>query len=87
MEYYTAAKAREVLGDIPAFKLRKYVLSGKLHRYVPPGGAQGLYSADEVNALAREIRAFYSGKSITGKDGSNGRSADRTRGSSRTSRG
>lgn len=59
MLYYTAKQARKVLGDISANKLKKYVDSGILHRYPPPGGIQGLYSREEVDALREKLEQFY----------------------------
>ena len=59
MDYYTAKQARRVLGDISANKLKKYVDSGILNRYPPPGGKQGLYSKEEVDALRTELLRFY----------------------------
>lgn len=85
--YYTPQKAREVLGGISPNKLRKYVQSGKLHRKVPPGGTQGLYSIDEVEALAQEIRDFYGGKQIIDKEDSHGRFVYRARGSAKAASG
>lgn len=67
MKYYDAQEARRVLSVlrpnhlIHPNTLKKYVDSGTLKKYYPPGRAfkRGYYSADEVDKLAQELRQFY----------------------------
>lgn len=69
MKYYTSAEARKALGNIHPSKLKQYVDSGILKRYVPPGQKQGKYSVEEVEALARELRNFYGDENDERKPG------------------
>jgi hypothetical protein len=55
--YYTVAQARKVLG-VNNDTLYSYVENGALKRIIPPGKKQGLYRRNEVDQLARELRAF-----------------------------
>lgn len=69
MKYYTASQAQKVLGNIKPTQLQRYVNRGILKRYTPPGKVLGLYSKEEVDALAESIHRFYEGP---GKDDSDG---------------
>lgn len=84
--YYTPEKTREVLGNITPNALRNYVNRGKLHRMTPPGKRQAYYLITEVEDLKREMQEFYAGKTIIGKDKTNGRPAHRQGGSPKATR-
>lgn len=56
-DHYTAAQVKEKLG-ITQGTLYNYVRNGTLNPVVPPGKRQGVYSRNEVDQLAHELRAF-----------------------------
>lgn len=58
-EYYSAAKAKQILGGITDTDLSRLVKDGKIERIVPPGKKQGIYNKDHVDALANEQKEFY----------------------------
>lgn len=73
MKYYTAGQARKALGNIGSNSLKYYVDRGILHKYIPPGKRQGLYSKAEVDALAQAQHEFYQDT----EESNDGRTANR----------
>lgn len=71
MRIYTSQEARTLLGDISSSKLKKYVDSGKIRRYVRPGNKLGVYDASDTDTLVREIKEFDS--KFLRKDAQHGR--------------
>lgn len=60
-KYYKAREAQEKLG-MTYSGLRYQVLVGNLKSVVPPNGKQAVYIKDEVDQLARALRAFMEEK-------------------------
>jgi Acetyltransferase (GNAT) family len=56
--YYTATKAKEVLG-VTHGMLYQYIRNGNLHPVTPPGKKQSVYLKKEVDKLANKLQAFF----------------------------
>jgi Helix-turn-helix domain len=55
--YYTPAEAAKKLG-LSREMLYTYVRNERLTRHIPPGRKQGVFAREQVDELARELRAF-----------------------------
>jgi predicted site-specific integrase-resolvase len=55
--YLSRSEAMARLG-VGREMLESFVRNGRLERIVPPGRKQGYYRAEEVDALARELKEF-----------------------------
>jgi len=63
-EYYTAKEAEEVLG-MTYSALKNQVIAGHIKSFVPKGKRQASYLKEDVDKLAREMKAFFAVKSST----------------------
>lgn len=62
MKYYTSSEVQHVLRIRPS-TLKNLVDNGTLRKYIPPGRKKlGVYSKEEVDALARARQQFYEGE-------------------------
>lgn len=57
--YYTASRAKRILGDISDGMLRTYVQKGDIRRIVPEGRTQGFYVSEDVDKVARRLNEFF----------------------------
>nr|BBH92064.1 hypothetical protein KTA_02630 [Thermogemmatispora argillosa] len=63
--YYTAKEAMERLG-INKNRFNYLVRTGRIRKFIPPGGEQGYYLKTEIDRLARELLAFMTYDEDTG---------------------
>jgi len=57
--YYTASRAKRILGDISDGMLRTYVQKGDIRRVAPEGRVQGFYLSEDVDRVAKRLNEFF----------------------------